>query len=169
MKRCVTFDELSIGFSTISKSLDDIERVSNSEESIRGCDNNKEQEPEIHTIILDDGEEAPEYIDNFADDAFAVPIPPKIPKKSEKRECSLTEADIERCHQQSCEICKGFMDERQRIQRYFGGIESFLDWLFSKWGKSKKRVQKSIVVRDFLVLCIDTAKFFQSPILYRSV
>ena len=131
-RRCVTFDELSIGLSTVSKSLDDIERESEFTDPAKEAD-------DIdfvleHHVADDSGVDVPDYIDNYADDVFTVPVPPKVAKTS-KRDCKLTENDIERCHQRNCQICSGFMNERERIQRYFGGIDQFLDWLYSRWGR----------------------------------
>lgn len=80
------------------------------------------------------------HLDSFAD---VIPDPPKIRKKQkdnaevEDQRCTLTETDVKRCHEQDCEICKGFASEHTRIQRYFGGVDQFLQWLYSKWGKKR--------------------------------
>ncbi|XP_062613724.1 uncharacterized protein LOC134275457 isoform X5 [Saccostrea cucullata] len=139
-RRCVTFSELSLSRSTIARSLDELEESSDIEDH----NNNSVKENEMLDSVfgpLPEAEDDEGHLDSFAD---IIPDPPKIRKKQqerqEKQECTLTEADIKRCHEQDCEICKGFMSEQTRIQRYFGGVDQFLQWLYSKWGKKRKEL-----------------------------
>lgn len=137
IRRCVTFSELSLSRSTITRSLDDIEKSSVSED----MNNNSLKDNDMLDSVFGPLPEADDdggHLDSFAD---IIPDPPKIRKKQreiskqDEQGCTLTEADVKRCHEQDCEICRGFASEQTRIQRYFGGVDQFLQWLYSKWGK----------------------------------
>lgn len=137
LRRCVTFSELSLSRSTIARSLDDIEKSSELEDV---NNNNLKNINMLDSLFgpLPETDDDGGHLDSFAD---VIPDPPKIRKKQkdnaevEDQRCTLTETDVKRCHEQDCEICKGFASEHTRIQRYFGGVDQFLQWLYSKWGK----------------------------------
>nr|XP_034317938.1 uncharacterized protein LOC105331026 isoform X41 [Crassostrea gigas] len=139
LRRCVTFSELSLSRSTIARSLDDIEKSSELEDV---NNNNLKNINMLDSLFgpLPETEDDGGHLDSFAD---VIPDPPKIRKKQkdnaevEDQRCTLTETDVKRCHEQDCEICKGFASEHTRIQRYFGGVDQFLQWLYSKWGKKR--------------------------------
>nr|XP_022342844.1 uncharacterized protein LOC111136340 isoform X27 [Crassostrea virginica] len=142
IRRCVTFSELSLSRSTITRSLDDIEKSSVSED----MNNNSLKDNDMLDSVFGPLPEADDdggHLDSFAD---IIPDPPKIRKKQreiskqDEQGCTLTEADVKRCHEQDCEICRGFASEQTRIQRYFGGVDQFLQWLYSKWGKKRKEL-----------------------------
>ncbi|XP_078335973.1 uncharacterized protein LOC111136340 isoform X28 [Crassostrea virginica] len=142
IRRCVTFSELSLSRSTITRSLDDIEKSSVSED----MNNNSVKDNDMLDSVFGPLPEADDdggHLDSFAD---IIPDPPKIRKKQreiskqDEQGCTLTEADVKRCHEQDCEICRGFASEQTRIQRYFGGVDQFLQWLYSKWGKKRKEL-----------------------------
>lgn len=135
LRRCVTFSELSLSRSSIARSLDELEKSS----ELGDLNNNSVKDNDMLDSVfgpLPEAEDDGGHLDSFAD---IIPDPPKIRKRQEgkqqNQECTLTETDIQRCHEQDCEICKGFMSEKTRIQRYFGGVDQFLQWLYSKWGK----------------------------------
>ncbi|XP_056021336.1 uncharacterized protein LOC125675297 isoform X22 [Ostrea edulis] len=138
LRRCVTFSELSLSRSSIARSLDELEKSS----ELGDLNNNSVKDNDMLDSVfgpLPEAEDDGGHLDSFAD---IIPDPPKIRKRQEgkqqNQECTLTETDIQRCHEQDCEICKGFMSEKTRIQRYFGGVDQFLQWLYSKWGKKRK-------------------------------
>jgi ribosomal protein S18 len=135
LRRCVTFSELSLSRSSIERSLNELEKSS----ELDDLNNNNVKDSDVLDSVfgpLPEAEYDDGHLDSFAD---IIPDPPKIRKrqegKQENQKCTLTEADIQRCHEQDCEICRGFISEKTRIQRYFGGVDQFLQWLYSKWGK----------------------------------
>ncbi|KAL8581259.1 hypothetical protein ACOMHN_038359 [Nucella lapillus] len=83
----------------------------------------------------------PEHLDSFSDVAVALVDSLRRNKRREEEE---GEDDVfdSRWHSghtqgDDCPFCREFARAtRGRVDRHFGGTESFLSWIFSKWGKA---------------------------------
>ena len=95
--------------------------------------------------------ELPEHLDSFADVAEAIVGHLRKQRKRANRASSSSsyngggggDEDVfdEKWHVgheagDDCPFCREFERvTRRRVDRFFGGAESFLSWIFSKWGK----------------------------------
>ncbi|KAK7087152.1 uncharacterized protein [Littorina saxatilis] len=91
-------------------------------------------EPHIHDVRT-----FPDHLDSFADVADAIIGHLRKKKKSDNDESDDVFDD--RWHSghedgDDCPFCEEFSRAtKRRMDRVFGGTESFLGWIFSKWGK----------------------------------
>nr|KAG5685864.1 hypothetical protein BaRGS_023686 [Batillaria attramentaria] len=93
----------------------------------------------------DDDTSLPEHLDSFDDVAQAMVEQIRNRKKKSASVEDSVEDDVfdDRWHSghddsETCPYCKEFeRATKGRVDRYFGGAESFLDWIFSKWGKGR--------------------------------
>ena len=148
LKRGVTFDDLSVSRSTVFKSLEELESTSEDEldhKMLALIENDTDSVISLPAISpRETTKKTPEYLESYGnkDDSF-LPEPPqkKIKRKRfldswrSRRRSKIRYCDVETCSEQDCSICEGFMSDKERITRTFGGVDNFLDWLFSKWGK----------------------------------
>ncbi|XP_070203814.1 uncharacterized protein [Littorina saxatilis] len=94
-------------------------------------------EPHIHDVRT-----FPDHLDSFADVADAIIGRLRKKKKSDNDESDDVFDD--RWHSghedgDDCPFCEEFSRAtKRRVDRVFGGTESFLGWIFSKWGKRKE-------------------------------
>ena len=90
---------------------------------------------------VDDVTRLPDHLDSFADVAEAIVRQLKKQKKRSDRSDEDDDVFDERWHVghdygDDCPFCREFeRATRRRVDRFFGGTESFLTWIFSKWGK----------------------------------
>lgn len=78
----------------------------------------------------------PLYIDSYADDRpINISPTPRTKFQNSNRprtpSCPPSQADALDC---ACSICKVMFD-KARMQKYFTGVNSFLKWISTKWGK----------------------------------
>ncbi|XP_060081573.1 uncharacterized protein LOC132560889 [Ylistrum balloti] len=146
LRRGVTFDDLSLSQSTVYKSTEDLDVYSDEEDVKRSPSLSREETMSFSSFLPPIDSDLPEHLDSYGD-ATSIAEPYREKSKRNKfldswrrnRSRPNTPAcNIEPCHEDSCLICKGFMSDRERIQKCFGGVQNFLDWIFSKWGKRKE-------------------------------
>jgi hypothetical protein len=126
MKRSVTFDEISLGRSSF-KSIDDIDAMSDITQ--HDC---KETEPTIFEPFPEGRyNEMPEYVDTYSDHLYYVP---KLPKLKQRRTNVSKKSDDDENHEANCPICSGLLSDTERIRKYFGGVDAFFKWFWSRWG-----------------------------------
>ncbi|XP_069135165.1 uncharacterized protein [Argopecten irradians] len=146
LRRGVTFDDLSLSQSTVYKSTDDLDVYSDEEGVKEPTTLSREETMSFSSFLPPIDSDLPEHLDSYGEAIASVEPQPEKFKKNKflnswrrSRSRPITPAcNIEPCHEESCVICKGFMSERERIQKCFGGVQNFLDWIFSKWGKRKE-------------------------------
>lgn len=126
MKRSVTFDEISVGRSSL-KSFDDIDAMSDDD----ACENKENLNYEPYPEGRYNG--MPEYVDTYSDNTYIVPKVPRV--KRPKTVPALENPDTEENHEANCPICSGFYNQNDRIKKYFGGVDQFFKWFWSRWGK----------------------------------
>ncbi|XP_052075176.1 uncharacterized protein LOC127712647 isoform X13 [Mytilus californianus] len=132
MRRSVTFDEISFGRSSF-KSIDDIDAISDFDQQ-----ESKERDDHIYEPFPEGRyNEMPQYVDTYSDNQFT---PPKFSKKKkQKRVVPATNPDTEENHEANCPICSGFNNQTARMQKYFGGVDEFFKWFWSRWGKGPEK------------------------------
>ena len=154
LKRSVTFDNLTQSRSTVYRSMDDLENLDN----LSDVSNDDKDDHVKHTVdhTLQDGESffrlssltkvdesLPAHLDTFGIDEpiLSSPEPKQLSRnasfsKIKRRKHSHTDSsDLE-----ACEICGTVLSDKERVQRTFGKVDTFLDWVLSKWGKVSKVV-----------------------------
>ena len=149
LKRSVTFDNLTQSRSTVYRSEDDLETMDNlSDTSV------DEKEDHINYVAnhnLEDGEtffrlpplikpddNLPQHLDTFGinEPTLSVPKPPVVSRspnisETKRRKHSHSDGrDLE-----ACEICGTVLTDEERVMKKFGKVDTFLDWVLSKWGK----------------------------------
>lgn len=124
MKRSVTFDEISVGRSSL---FDDIEDTTDEEDAGKDKMNYEPYPAERYN-------EMPPYVDTYSDNSYIVPQMPRI-KRPKTVPVAFENPDTEENHEANCPICSGFYDQNDRIKKYFGGVDQFFKWFWSKWGK----------------------------------
>ncbi|XP_033748568.1 uncharacterized protein LOC117333393 isoform X9 [Pecten maximus] len=146
LRRGVTFDDLSLSQSTVYKSSDDLDAYSDEEDVKQSSSISPEETMSFSSFLPPIDSDLPEHLDSYGETiSIAEPYHEKSKRNKfldswrRSRSRPITPScNIEPCHEDSCLICKGFMSERDRIQKCFGGVQNFLDWIFSKWGKRQE-------------------------------
>ncbi|XP_063416968.1 uncharacterized protein LOC134699294 isoform X6 [Mytilus trossulus] len=131
MRRSVTFDEISFGRSSF-KSIDDIDAISDFDHQ-----ESKERDDHIYEPYPEGRyNEMPQYVDTYSDNQFT---PTKFSKKKkQKRVLPVSNPDTEENHEANCPICSGFNNQTARMQKYFGSVDEFFKWFWSRWGKGSE-------------------------------
>ncbi|XP_063396032.1 uncharacterized protein LOC134680749 isoform X5 [Mytilus trossulus] len=131
MRRSVTFDEISFGRSSF-KSIDDIDAISDFDHQ-----ESKERDDHIYEPFPEGRyNEMPQYVDTYSDNQFT---PTKFSKKKkQKRVLPVSNPDTEENHEANCPICSGFNNQTARMQKYFGSVDEFFKWFWSRWGKGSE-------------------------------
>ncbi|XP_071179771.1 uncharacterized protein [Mytilus edulis] len=131
MRRSVTFDEISFGRSSF-KSIDDIDAISDFDQQ-----ESKERDDHIYEPFPEGRyNEMPQYVDTYSDNQFTHTKFSK--KKKQKRVVPATNPDTEENHEANCPICSGFNNQTARMQKYFGSVDEFFKWFWSRWGKGSE-------------------------------
>lgn len=147
LKRYVTFDDMSMSRSTLYKSVDDLDVHSDVDApEVDEVDNVsvRSLSPGHH---LSDSCGASEYIDSFGD--TSIPKLPRLPSRyirAEKRRVKTPNPKPVNPDKCNCSICSA-MEDQARVQRHFGGIDKFLDWIYSNWG-NKVSFSKIYIIRQ---------------------
>lgn len=157
MKRSVTFDEISLGRSSF-KSIDDIDAISDITQ--HDC---KDTEPLIFESFPEGRyNEMPEYLDTYSDNLYSVP---KLPKLKQRRTnvSKKSDDDDDENHEANCPICSGLLSDTERIRKYFGGVDAFFKWFWSRWGNVSIHFIKMSLIRpvcpDVGLMCIHSKIF----------
>ncbi|OWF44343.1 uncharacterized protein LOC110458542 isoform X11 [Mizuhopecten yessoensis] len=146
LRRGVTFDDLSMSQSTVYKSTEDLDVYSEDEDVKLASPPSREEDllsMSISSFLPSIDSDLPEHLDSYGETTSIADNNREKTKRNKfldswRRGRSRPQTpgcSIEPCHEDSCLICKGFMSEKERIQKCFGGVQNFLDWIFSKWGK----------------------------------
>lgn len=153
LKRGVTFDDLSMSQSTVYKSIDDFDDYSDDEETKHTMYSSTKEDEDFMSLSSSSflppiDSDLPEHLESYGD---VISIAESVIKKQKRNKFldswrrsrsrpQTPGSEVEPCHEETCLICKGFMSDQERIQKCFGGVQNFLDWIFSKWGKVSEAV-----------------------------
>ena len=147
LKRSVTFDNLTQSRSTVYRLDDDLDNLSDisndddKDDVIKpDTDHTLEDRDSFFRLPsltkLDDN--LPAHLDTFGTDepTLSSPKPRTISRsssftKTKRRKHSHTDND----DMDACEICGTILSDKERVQKSFGQVDNFLDWVLSKWGK----------------------------------
>lgn len=145
LKRSVTFENLSRSQSTVFRSDDEYDNLSEtSSDEKYDCERIPCPSPEIA-----DSDDFPMHLESFGNDGPVIPSPPLIPPRPLSRQCHSEKVRRRRHGEQdghdaeSCEICGVVLSDSERVKRSFGRVDTFLDWVMSKWGKVSKTSRSS--------------------------
>ena len=147
LKRSVTFDNLTQSRSTVYRSEDDLENIDNlSDTSVSekvdhiNCvaSHNVEEAESFFRLppLMKPDDNLPPHLDTFGinEPTMNDPKPPVEQKRNletKRRKHSHTDRrDLE-----ACEICGTVLSDEERVMKKFGKVDTFLDWVLSKWGK----------------------------------
>ena len=132
LKRSVTFEDISRSQSTVFRSDDELDNMSDTSSDERHTESYSPS-PEIA-----DSDDFPTHLESFGNDAPVVFIPPRPPS----RQCHSARTirrgrhvDQDGHDSESCEICGVVLTDKDRVQKSFGKVDTFLDWVMTKWGK----------------------------------
>ncbi|XP_052256571.1 uncharacterized protein LOC127861814 isoform X12 [Dreissena polymorpha] len=137
LKRSVTFDNLSRSQSTVYASDDDADNNSDSFFEDREYEY---KNPYRHPALNGAADDFPEYLESFGNDAPVV-ISPTISQSRPPSRQLGSSLGRRRRHGHSnhdddaCEICGVVLSDVERVQKSFGKVDSFLDWVMARWGK----------------------------------
>ncbi|XP_052800169.1 uncharacterized protein LOC128231412 isoform X3 [Mya arenaria] len=131
LKRSVTFDNLSRSQSTVFRSDDEFENLSES-----SYDETADTNHELfhHNNALEDVDLS-DHLDSFGDNSPVISRlsphpPPKTVLPVKRRRHGEGDHNVE-----ACEICGVILSDTERVQRSFGKVDSFLSWVMVRWGK----------------------------------
>lgn len=113
LKRSVTFEDLSLSRPE-SRLVDRSSSVISTQ--------NEDEGPCWDSLPL--------YLDSYADERPVIPTP-RTNSQNSNRSRTRSRPDDQEC---ACSICE-VMSDKARVQKYFGGVNSFLKWILAKWGK----------------------------------
>ncbi|ESP04196.1 hypothetical protein LOTGIDRAFT_171035 [Lottia gigantea] len=71
----------------------------------------------------------PPYLESFGSTL------PDITVTQKRLSSAYLGSDDHQHHGRRCSLCHELEDPRQRVVKYFGSVNQFLNWIFSKWGK----------------------------------
>ena len=148
LKRSVTFDNLTQSRSTVYRSEDDLENIDNiSDGSVN------EKDDHINTVASHNNENAdsffrlpslvkpdddlPAHLDTFGTNEPAV-TDTRPGSREQKRNSDAKRrkhSHTDRRDVESCEICGTVLSDEERVMKRFGKVDTFLDWVLSRWGK----------------------------------
>lgn len=152
MKRSVTFDNLTQSRSTVYRSDDDLDNIDNLSD-ISNEDNEDYIKPVIDLNLAEGDsffrlppltkpdDSLPQHLDTFGVDEptlssqkpRAVSRNSSFSKTKRRKHSHSDSSDLE-----ACEICGTVLSDQERVQKRFGKVDTFLDWVLSKWGKVSK-------------------------------
>lgn len=131
LKRCVTFEDLSE--SSLNRSPDELSTSSGGDNKPGNRDDD-DGESVLSGASYEDRRtyDLPEHLDSFGDnDKVCV-----APNKKKKREQEPPPHPENKHHPGDCNSCPQCQKDDARMRKYFGGVDYFLDWIISKWGKA---------------------------------
>ena len=143
LKRSVTFDNLSRSQSTVFKSDEESDDLS--DESDEDQIDADFRDIALFRTLDFEGEDLPDHLDTFAGEneqliATFQPYPPRPPSQNSSMSTYKKQSGYKRRKHrhgngnEACEICGTLLSERERVEKSFGKVDSFLKWVMSKWG-----------------------------------
>lgn len=128
LKRTVTFENLNRSQSTVFRSDDEFENMSDSSEE-------SDSETRFDRVTNSNSDEFPDHLESFGSDQVVVPEPKSRPQSRQGQQGKRRKHGQNEYHDvHACEICGMILSEKERVTRKFGKVDSFLDWVMSKWG-----------------------------------
>lgn len=139
LKRSVTFENLSRSQSTVFRSDDEFENMSDSSSDEK--DDHHTARPSYPSPEVPESDDFPIHVDSYGHDEPVITNPQFIPPRPPSRQCH-SERERRRRHgdheghdAESCEICGVVLTDSERVKKSFGRVDTFLDWVMCKWGK----------------------------------
>lgn len=139
LKRSVTFENLNRSQSTVFRSDDEFDNLSES-----SSDDNKDNDCDTMNCLtpeVAETEDFPVHLESFGQDCPVLANAQHIPPRPKSRQGHNREVkrrrhgDQEGHDMESCEICGVVLSDSERVKRSFGKVDTFLDWVMSKWGR----------------------------------
>ncbi|XP_053374901.1 uncharacterized protein LOC123535376 [Mercenaria mercenaria] len=135
LKRAVTFENLSHSQSSVYKSDDDLDNLSDSSDEDKLDNHTDDHLPDIQSTLDD----IPDHLESFSNGDFVLADPQYVPRPPSRTEGY--QVHNRRRHGQhgnhdisACEICGVVLSEKDKVKMKFGKVDKFLDWVMSKWG-----------------------------------
>ncbi|KAL4223889.1 hypothetical protein ACF0H5_017352 [Mactra antiquata] len=128
LKRTVTFENLNHSQSTVFRSDDEFDNMSVSSDE-------NEAEPRCEYNSSTDKDSYPDHLESFGSGAVIAEPTPRSKSRQGRQDKSRRKHGQDHYHDvHACEICGMILSDRDKVQKSFGKVDTFLDWVMSKWG-----------------------------------